>query len=160
MGFQDELEHRARQYTQRNGLRLGQELGRGVHGIVFVTESQPENGPLAARSAIKVHRREPDYQRERDVYLRLKELGLTAIRGCRVPQLLAYDDSLGLLEMTVVSRPFVLDFAGAYLDEPPDFSEEVMADCARRKRSNSARAGRKFRRFSGFSKVTTSSCWM
>ncbi len=27
-----------------------------------------------------------------------------------------------------MSRPFVLDFAGAYLDRPPEFSEEVMAD--------------------------------
>ena len=35
MSFQDELEHRARQYTQRNGLLLGQELGRGIQGIVF-----------------------------------------------------------------------------------------------------------------------------
>lgn len=128
MSFHDELEHRARQYTQRSGLVLGQELGRGVHGIVFVIESQPEKGPMAARSAIKAHRREPDYCRERDVYLRLQEHGLTTIRGCHVPQMLAFDDELWVLEMTVVSRPFVLDFAGAYLDEPPDFSAEVMAD--------------------------------
>jgi hypothetical protein len=33
MSYHDELEHRARQYTQRSGLVLGQELGRGVHGI-------------------------------------------------------------------------------------------------------------------------------
>jgi hypothetical protein len=30
--------------------------------------------------------------------------------------------------MTMVKRPFVLDFAGAYLDHAPDFSEEVMSD--------------------------------
>jgi hypothetical protein len=30
--------------------------------------------------------------------------------------------------MTVVKRPYILDFAGAYLDKPLDFSEEVMAD--------------------------------
>ena len=30
--------------------------------------------------------------------------------------------------MTMVSRPFVLDFAGAYLDVAPDFSEEVLAE--------------------------------
>ncbi len=30
--------------------------------------------------------------------------------------------------MTVVKPPFVLDFAGAYLDRAPDFSEEVLAD--------------------------------
>jgi hypothetical protein len=30
--------------------------------------------------------------------------------------------------MTLVARPFVLDFAGAFLDKAPDFSEEVLAD--------------------------------
>jgi len=45
-----------------------------------------------------------------------------------VPQLLGFDDELWVIEMTVVARPFVLDFAGAYLDFPPDFSEEVLAD--------------------------------
>jgi hypothetical protein len=33
-----------------------------------------------------------------------------------------------IIEMTMVSKPYVLDFAGAYLDWEPDFSEEVMAD--------------------------------
>lgn len=80
------------------------------------------------RSAIKVHQREPDYRRERDVYLRLKENELTTIHGCRVPELVHYDDELWIIEMTVVTRPFVLDFAGAFLDKPPDFSEEVLAD--------------------------------
>lgn len=30
--------------------------------------------------------------------------------------------------MTIVTRPYVLDFGGAYLDEPPQFSDEVMAE--------------------------------
>jgi hypothetical protein len=30
--------------------------------------------------------------------------------------------------MSVVTRPFVLDFAGAYLDHAPDFSDEVLAE--------------------------------
>jgi len=42
--------------------------------------------------------------------------------------LVAFDDALWVIEMTIVDRPFVLDFAGAYLDQPPDFSEEVLAD--------------------------------
>lgn len=128
MSFKEELENRARQYTQQHGLLLGEQLGCGVHGIVFVTESQPENKPAAARSAIKVHQKQPPYCRERDVYLRLQQHGVIAIRGCHVPKLLRYDDDLWIIEMTVVSRPFVLDFAGAYLDEAPDFSEEVLAD--------------------------------
>ena len=27
--------------------------------------------------------------------------------------------------MTIVTRPFVLDFAGAWLDVPPEFSDEI-----------------------------------
>lgn len=126
MIFKDELSHRAREYAHRRGLALGEELGSGVHGIVMVTESQREKGK--SQSAIKVHQRETDYCRERDVYVRLKEHGVEKIRSCRVPKLLDYDDELWVIEMTVVKRPFVLDFAGAFLDQPPGFSDEVMAD--------------------------------
>lgn len=124
----DDLELRAREYAQRHGLTLGRQLGSGVHGIVFVGKSQPQKGAGTTRSAIKVHRQAPDYRRERDVYLLLKENGLTAIGAFRVPELVRYDDELLIIEMTVVTRPFVLDFAGAFLDRPPEFSEEVLAD--------------------------------
>ncbi|MBI2480161.1 MAG: hypothetical protein HYV60_16480 [Planctomycetia bacterium] len=30
--------------------------------------------------------------------------------------------------MEVVTRPLVLDFAGAYLDKPPDYPDEVLAE--------------------------------
>ena len=78
--------------------------------------------------AIKVHKQEPDYCRERDAYLRLREHEITIIRGCNVPELIAYDDELWIIQMTVVARPFVLDFGGAFLDRPPEFSEEVLAE--------------------------------
>lgn len=42
-----------------------------------------------------------------------------------MPQLLNYDEALLAVEMTVVKPPFVLDFAAAYLDWPPKFSDEV-----------------------------------
>lgn len=32
------------------------------------------------------------------------------------------------IEMEVVSPPFCLDFGGAYLDQPPDYSPEVWRD--------------------------------
>jgi hypothetical protein len=128
MSLTDELESRIRRYAQRNGLVLGEQLGFGLHGIVFTAESQRENGTPPVRSAIKVHRRQAEYIRERDVYLRLQHHRVMTIRNCDVPQLLDFDDDLWIIEMTVVKRPFVLDFAGAYLDKPPDFSDEVMAD--------------------------------
>jgi hypothetical protein len=122
----DELLERARRYVQRHGLTVTEELGFGVHGTVFVVESQTETGAEKARAAVKIHARAADYARERDVYLRLQQHGIVRICNCEVPQLLRYDDELRAIEMTVVTRPFVLDFAGAFLDQAPDFSEEVL----------------------------------
>jgi hypothetical protein len=124
MSNRPELLLRARKYCEKNGLILGDSLGTGVHGSVFAVENQTKTGI----SAIKAHEHEHAYRRERDVYLRLKESGVADIRGCAVPEMLRHDDELWILEMTVVTRPFVLDFAGAHLDEPPDFSEEVLAE--------------------------------
>jgi hypothetical protein len=128
MGFKDELLDRAQAYARQNGLILSDELGTGVHGTVFLAESQPEKDQPTGRSAIKIHQRDIDYARERDIYLRLKELGIAKIRACHVPQMLRFDDDRRIIEMTVVKRPFLLDFAGAFLDQEPDFSEEVLAD--------------------------------
>jgi len=35
---------------------------------------------------------------------------------------------LHVIEMSIVTRPFVLDFAGAYLDAPPAFPDEIWTD--------------------------------
>jgi hypothetical protein len=119
-----DLLRRIQEYADRHGLTIGEQLGYGVHGIVFAARCQTESG----RIALKVHERAGSYSRERDVYLRLQEHAVTTIRGCNVPELLAFDDELWVVEMTLVDRPFVLDFAGAYLDHTPDFSEEVLSD--------------------------------
>jgi hypothetical protein len=124
MAARDELVGRARQYCERRQLLLGERLGYGVHGIVFAAESHTG----AAASALKVHERVPDYRRERDVYLRLRQHGVQYVRDCAVPVLIGYDDELLAIEMTVVSPPFALDFAGAYLDQPPAFPDDVLAD--------------------------------
>ena len=67
---------------------LGDPLGSGVHGSVFAAENQMQ----AIQLAVKIHAREPDYRRERDVYLRLQKHGVFEICQCAVPQLLGYDD--------------------------------------------------------------------
>lgn len=128
MSSYKDVEDRARAYAQRTGAVLGTRLGYGYNGTVFTIENQPEIGPPVPRAAIKVHYRAEEYARERDVYRRLARHGVTAVRGFHVPRLLHHDDALWVIEMTIVSRPFVLDFAGAYLDRPPDFSQEVLAD--------------------------------
>lgn len=119
-----ELNNRAETYAHQHRLALAEELGAGMHGIVFAALSQSTGGKVA----LKVFERQREYRRERDVYFRLRENEITTIRGCRVPELLRHDDERFIIEMTIVTRPFVLDFAGAYLDYPPDFSDEVIAD--------------------------------
>lgn len=119
------LRQRVQDYANQNDLLIREQLGAGVHGIVFTANYQTKGGQIA----LKVHERGVDYLRERNVYLRLREHALTEIRGGNVPELVAFDDALWVIAMTLVDRPFVLDFAGAYLDQPPaDFSEEVLAD--------------------------------
>jgi len=124
MSTASERLRRVEQYCVRNDLIIDRQLGFGVHGSVFAAHSQGELWEMA----VKGFERQSEYLRERNVYLRLTEHGISNIRGCAVPDLLAFDDELLVLEMTVVMRPFVLDFAGAYLDKPPDFPEEVMAE--------------------------------
>jgi hypothetical protein len=50
---------------------------------------------------------------------------VTELLGFRVPKLLRFDDNLQIIEMTIVTPLFVLDFAGARLDVPPEFPDEV-----------------------------------
>ena len=109
------------EYARLRHLRLLEPLGSGVHGIVFAAESQ-----LQFRvTALKAHESHLAYNRERDIYLHLLRCEVLSILGCRVPLLLGFDDDLKVLEMTIVKRPFVLDFGGAYLFQPPDFPDEV-----------------------------------
>src|SRR5262249_40760011 len=112
-----DLYRRVQAYAHQRLLVLGRELGFGVHGIVLSAQGQTEGG----RVALKAHENPAGYARERDVYLRLQKMEVTQVRGCNVPELVNFDDELLVIAMTVVARPFVLDFAGAYLDTPPDF---------------------------------------
>jgi hypothetical protein len=117
----ERLSRVAGEYAAQRGLVLSERLGFGIHGVVHAAESNAGFG----RSAVKALAHQAPYERERDAYLRLRETGVTLVLGFHVPQLLRHDDALRVIEMTVVTRPFLLDFAGAYLDWPPEFSEAV-----------------------------------
>jgi len=39
-----------------------------------------------------------------------------------------------VIEMSIVTRPFLLDFAGAWLDAPPDFPDETWVEWEAEKR--------------------------
>jgi hypothetical protein len=124
----EDIVEKAETYAARRDRRLAGRLGFGIHGIVFAIEGNVHPGA----AALKVYYSDEGYCRERDVYRRLQDQGVVEIYDFRVPQFIERDDALLALEMTMVMPPFVLDFAGAYLDFPPQFSEEVWAEWERK----------------------------
>ena len=124
MTIPDDGEKRAKQYQSDKRLELESCLGAGTQGSVYLFNSPSRS----QRVAVKFHERDEAYVRERNVYLRLQELEIHEVHGHEVPQLVDFDDRLLAIEMTIVSPPFVLDFGGAYLDRPPDYTPEVWAD--------------------------------
>jgi hypothetical protein len=125
-----DLSESASMFAARYGLRLRETLGSGIHGSVHLVQDNTKGGA----TALKVHHSEEFYRREVAVYLRLREAGVRQVLGFAVPQLVRTDEDLLALEMTVVEKPYLLDFAGAYLDVPPEFSDEVWADWEAEKR--------------------------
>jgi hypothetical protein len=114
------LSQNASVYASKHQLQLAERLGFGVHGIIFVAEGKFKSG----KTAVKAHRSVEPYLRERDIYIRLRQDGVHQVIGFNVPQFVRHDDELRVIEMSIVTRPFVLDFAGAYLDRIPEFSDE------------------------------------
>jgi hypothetical protein len=109
-------------FHRRHGRLCVDKLGAGVgqDGTVWLT---------AKRTAVKFFDRQDRYQRELEVYQLLARRSIVEVASHNVPQLLLADEDLRAIEMTIVARPFVLDFAGAKLShEIPDFDEEIMAE--------------------------------
>ena len=119
----EDLKTLAQQYAFKRNIKLGERLGFGVHGIVFAAQHKTKPGFFA----VKFHRDERAFELEYRVYQRLQEDQTTRILGFNVPQLLRVDQGYHAIEMTIVRSPFLLDFADARLDEPPDFSEDVLS---------------------------------
>ena len=115
------MQDRLDRYLDARGMEPAGPLGHGKDGTVIQAV-----GP-AGYSAVKVHRVGEVYRRERDCYFRLRDLDIDEVAGLEVPVLLDHDDDLLVLEMTIASPPFLLDFASAYLNDPPDWPEDVMA---------------------------------
>lgn len=125
---EEELIARVEAYANEHGCTIGERLGFGIHGIVIVLNCESK----AAATALKVLGYAEPYLRERDTYQRLTEARITKVRGFHVPQLLRWNDDLLALEMTIVSPPFALDFAGAYLDFPPKFPDDAWEEWKRK----------------------------
>lgn len=63
------------------------------------------------------------------MYRVLKAQGTQLIAGHNVPQFIRSDAESRTIEMNIVGRPFILDFAGAKRPEQvPDFEEHVLEE--------------------------------
>jgi hypothetical protein len=126
----EQLLQKVEAYARRYTVNLSSGLGFGVHGCVLVAQrlTQP------ARSAVKFHRHFEPYCRERDVYELLTYHGVTQVCGSNIPTFLSCDEDLWAIEMSIVSKPFVLDFAGAYIGSPPYFPTSVWEEWELEKR--------------------------
>jgi hypothetical protein len=107
MGSQ--LDERIKSYAKANQLKfnLKGKVGFGNDGDVWATSRS---------TVIKVFYRGESYSREKACFLRLRDRGIKELDGLSVPQLVQYDDSLLIVEMTFVNPPYILDFGKAYLD--------------------------------------------
>lgn len=119
--MEDELLEAAQTYAVGRGLTLAERLGSGIDGSVWELES--EINPYD--TAVKIHRGVTTFWREARCYEKLREEHILSVNGFVVPLLIRIDASLLAIEMTIVSPPFLLDFASAHLDAPPDFPEEI-----------------------------------
>ena len=107
-------------YEQQHYCRLLGYLGAGQGQDGFVLRSN-------RLTAVKFFDRLDRFVRELEVYRILRDKGIRDIATHRVPSLINFDEPLLAIEMTIVERPFVLDFAGAKRpEEVPDFERHVL----------------------------------
>jgi hypothetical protein len=119
----NDIDDNAQAYALQRELKLTGMAGQGLQGKVWTVADNSNSNEWA----LKIQDRR-SHRIERACYERLQELRITEVAGFNVPLMLHFDDQWNAIEMTIVTRPFVLDFAQAYLDFPPDFSEEVWAE--------------------------------
>lgn len=125
-GYYADAVARVEQYAKLRNLVHDEQLGSGWDGIVYSTRKP---------SVIKALRHEQLYRNELAVYRRLKDHQVREVVGLTVPRLIGHHPGLWVIEMTLVSPPFILDFAGASLDRPSaDFPKHVLREWEAEKR--------------------------
>ncbi len=80
---------------------LTKKLGSGNEGFVWAT---------TRNSAVKLFERLDNFKRELECYQRLAEFNLNKIDVFQVPELLRYDEIQLVIEMTLVTPPYLPGF--------------------------------------------------
>jgi len=116
------MDPRVHEYETQYGRRLLGKLGFGPGQDGFVMRSD-------RLTAVKFFDRSERFHRELEVYQILQSKGINHIAGHNVPELIDANSRLRTIEMTIVERPFILDFAGARRpEEVPEFEEHVLQE--------------------------------
>ena len=117
----ESLVERAKAYatSRQITVRLDSPLGFGTDGSVWRTDRD---------TAVKVFQRELNYRMELGSYRRLSDHDITEIDIFTIPTLIGSDDELLVVEISIVTPPFLLDFGKVDLDERTEFSPEVLAE--------------------------------
>ena len=114
------IEDRIELYAEQRSLAIESRLGFGQDGIVYGSSN---------KTALKCLRTGELYRREKAVYCLLQTKGVKTVRGFHVPELIDYEDTLWVIEMTIVTPPYILDFASAYLEPCMNkFSQEQLEE--------------------------------
>ncbi len=115
----DDLFKRAYEYCERARTQLIVQpiLGTGIDGMVWQSKR---------RTAVKAFERLDNFENEVECYRRFAMGNVTKIGECAVPHLEGTDSGLMVIEMTIVTPPYVLDFAKVYFDSPPPYDSHLI----------------------------------
>ena len=81
---------------------------------------------IESRHCRKALLRPRNYTQELKCYQRLRTAGVTKLEGFNVPKLIAHNDELMIVELGIVTPPWLLDFAKGSIDQPPDYDAETL----------------------------------
>ena len=110
----------AKRYAKSKGLTIEENssFGYGQDGYVFQTNR---------RTAVKAFYYDVHYRQELEIYKYLDLWDIREAANFHIPELVSNHDQLRIIEMSVVSTPFILDFVGATIDRPFDRDEDWLA---------------------------------
>lgn len=109
---------RAKRYAKSRNLTIEKDFGFGCDGFVLATNRS---------TAIKAFRYPQLYRYELEIYEYLQQHEITKIHDFHIPELVSSDPGLCVIEMTIVSPPFILDFVSARIEGDFEYDDEWIA---------------------------------
>ncbi len=119
--LQSSVKDRKAAYGKLRGLTIEKEFGGGYDGCVFQTSKM---------TAIKVFGYTELYERELEIYQYMNKWNIRQVDAFHIPRLIAFDKALAIIEMSVVTPPFIVDFASAAIERPIERGDEWHAKMA------------------------------